>query len=175
MIKSIKIIFISLLILTGIVQLEHNLIYKNISISEPLGYYFAIPFIPIRKDDLVLTCISNKTYKHVFNELGLKNTTGQCENGMPYLIKQVVAMMGDNIEVIESGILINGILYKDSKQFTKVREVKLYPLPIGYSHILKDNEYFMMGDSIHSVDSRYFGIVNIKDIYSKTILIYETK
>lgn len=173
MIKSIKIIGLSLLILTFVAQLLQNIIYKNISISEPLGYYLAIPGMPIRKGDLVLTCLTNKHYKHVFNELGMKDVSGQCDNGMMYLIKRIVAATGDKVEVTASGILINGILYKNSKQFTKGRGIKLYPLPPGYSRILKEDEFFMLGNSTNSVDSRYFGVINKTDIYRRAILIYK--
>ncbi|MDQ5921643.1 MAG: hypothetical protein QG673_1702 [Pseudomonadota bacterium] len=173
MIKSIKIIGLSLLILTFVAQLLQNIIYKNISISEPLGYYLAIPGMPIHNGDLVLTCLTNKHYKHVFNELGMKDVSGQCANGMMYLIKRIVAATGDKLEVTASGILINGILYKNSKQFAEGRGIKLYPLALGYSRILKEDEFFMLGNSTNSVDSRYFGVINKTDIYRRAILIYK--
>lgn len=175
MLRAIKIITISLLLLFGLVQICENIIYRNISISEPLGYYLALPKLPIRKGDLVLMCLTNKKYKHVFNELGLKDISGQCTTGMPYLIKQVVAIKGDRVEVSSIGILINGKHCLNSKQFLEGRGVKLYPLPIGYSHVLTDDEYFMLGQSPNSMDSRYFGIVKQDDIYRRAILIYELK
>lgn len=152
-----------------------NLIYKNPSISEPIGYYFAVPGVKIHTGDLVMTCVTDNSYKHVFNELGLKDVVGQCSNGLPYLIKRVVASTGDRVEITKAGVLINGTLYLNSKQFTEGRGVKLYPLPIGYSHVLGEDEYFMLGKSPHSVDSRYFGIIKKNDIYRKAILIYEIK
>lgn len=175
MVKSIKIIGFSLLALFGVVQLLQNIIYKNISISEPLGYYLALPGMPVRKGDLVLTCLTNKEYKHVFNELGMRDVTGQCVNGMMYLIKRIVAVSGDKVNVTASGVWINGVLYKNSKQFTEGRGVKLYPLPYGYSHVLKESEFFMLGNSSHSVDSRYFGVINKADIYRRAILIYKDR
>ena len=173
MIKSLKIIGLSLLFLLGVVGIGENIIYKNPSISEPIGYYLALPTYSVRKGDSVLTCISNNNYKHVFNELGMKDVPGQCKNGLPYLIKRITAAKGDSVEVTSAGILINGVLYLNSKQFTEGRGVKLYPLPIGYSHVLTDDEYFMLGQSPHSVDSRYFGIVKREDIYRRAILIHE--
>ena len=155
------------------VQVGENLIYENVSISEPLGYYLSLPGIRPHKGELVLTCITDNSYKHVFTELGMRDS-GQCSNGLPYLIKRIVAEKGDKVEVTDSGILINSTLYPNSQQFAEGRGIKLYPLPIGYSHILNDNEYFMLGKSPHSVDSRYFGIIQKKDIYRKAVLIYKT-
>ena len=173
MYKSLKIIGLNLLLLFVAVKLGKNIVYRNISISEPLGYYLALPGLPIAKGDLVLTCISNGRYTHVFNALGMKNVTGQCANGLPYLIKQIAAAKGDKVDVTTAGITINGALQANSKQFSHGRGVNLYPLPIGYSHVLTADEYFMLGQSSHSLDSRYFGIVKKNDVYRRAILIYE--
>ena len=154
-----------------IVYVGENIIYKNISISEPLGYYLAFPGIRFKKNDLVLTCITNNSYKRIFNELGMKDVAGQCANGLPYLIKRITAAKGDSIQITSAGVSINGIIYPNSKQFIQGRGVNLHPLPIGYSNVLTAGEYFMLGQSPHSVDSRYFGVVNHKDIFRKAIYI----
>lgn len=174
LIKTFKIIGINLLGLLAFLWCGKNFIYQNISISEPLGYYLALPGIPYHKGDLVLTCISDQSYKHVFTELGMKDVDGQCSNGMPYLIKRIVAVAGDKIGVTAAGIDINGILYSNSQQFIEGRGVKLYPLPLGYSHTLTDDEYFMLGQTPHSVDSRYFGVVKKTDIFRRAFLIHRT-
>jgi type IV secretory pathway protease TraF len=75
--KALKIIGLNLFLLFGIVQIEGNIIYKNPSISEPIGYYLALPGLPIAKGDLVLTCITNRSYTHVFTELGMKEVSGE--------------------------------------------------------------------------------------------------
>ena len=107
--------------------------------------------------------VSNSSYKKVFNELGLQDT-GQCPNGLPYLLKRISAVSGDTVEVIKDGVLINGQLQINSQQFIEGRGILLYPLPIGWKHKLSTDEYFMLGNSTHSVDSRYFGIINKADI-----------
>jgi len=171
--RLIKLAIIYLLLLTGVVIFAEKAIYKNSSMSEPIGYYLALPGMPVHAGDLVLTCITNNEYKHVFNELGLKDLPGECSNGLPYLIKRIVAASGDKVEVVKAGILINSNLYLNSKQFTEGRGIKLNPLPVGYSHVLSEDEYFMLGNSTHSVDSRYFGVIKKNDIYRRAILIYE--
>ena len=174
MAKTLKILITSFIALFLIVGAADNTVYQNISISEPLGYYLALPGVPVGKGDLVLTCITNKGYKSALNALGMKDVTGQCDTGMPYLIKRVAAAKGDKVEITAAGVLINGILFLNSKQFTEGRGVKLFPLPIGYSHVLAADEYFMLGQSPHSVDSRYFGIIKKNDIFRRAFLIYKT-
>jgi conjugative transfer signal peptidase TraF len=174
MAKTLKILISSFVALFLIVGVADNTVYQNISISEPLGYYLALPGIPVTRGDLVLTCITNKSYKKVFNALGMKDVSGQCDTGMPYLIKRVAAAKGDKVEITIAGVLINGVLFLNSKQFAEGRGVRLYPLPIGYSHVLGEDEYFMLGQSPHSVDSRYFGIVKKNDIFRRAFLIFKT-
>ena len=171
MLKAFKIITVCFFIIFMIVKIGENIVYKNISISEPLGYYLALPRVKFKKGDLVLTCITNNFYKKIFNNLGMQDVSGQCNNRLPYLIKRIVAIEGDSIRVIPNGILINGALYSNSKQFFQNRGVKLYPLPIGYFHMLTNDEYFLLGQSLHSLDSRYFGIVKRKDIFRKAVYI----
>lgn len=171
--KALKLIVIGFSLIFMLSKTLRNIIYKNISISEPLGYYLALPLVPYTTNDLVLTCLSNNSYKHVFNELGLKDNNA-CPNGMPYLLKTIKAVAGDTVEVIGNGVVINGRLQINSQQFIEGRGVKLYPLPVGYKHTLVMGEYFVLGESSHSIDSRYFGIIKEKDIYRRAILIYRT-
>lgn len=166
-------VVVYLVLLLASVFITRTLVYKNVSISEQLGYYLLIPGA-VRRNDLVLICV-NDSYKHVFNELGLRDVAGQCRNGLPYLLKRIAAVAGDRVEVENAGIKINGLLYPNSKQFNEGRGVKLYPLKLGYSHILGKGEYFMLGNSLHSVDSRYFGVVKSSDIHGKVVLVYETQ
>ncbi|MDQ5921374.1 MAG: signal peptidase [Pseudomonadota bacterium] len=167
-------VVVYLVVLLASVFISRTLVYKNVSISEQLGYYLLIPGAKIRKNDLILLCV-NDNYKHVFNELGLRDVAGQCRNGLPYLLKRIAAVTGDRVEVENAGIKINGKLYPNSKQFAEGRGVKLYPLQLGYSRILGKEEYFMLGNSLHSVDSRYFGVVKSSDIHGKVVLVYETQ
>lgn len=168
-----KVSILPLLVAYGVVAMLENIIYHNPSISEPLGYYLALPFLKFSREDLVLTCITNSSYGKVFNQLGQKND-GTCSNGLPYLLKRVAASQGDTVEVKESGIFINGLYQPNSKQFNFAFGVNLEPLPIGWKYVLKANQFFVLGQSPHSLDSRYFGIVDKKDIYRKAILIFKT-
>lgn len=160
-----------LLVLFGGFQALENLLYRNPSISEPLGYYLSLPLVGYGRGDLVMICINNGRYKAILNKLGLADVSGQCASGLPYLIKRIGAVKGDVVEVTASGILINGTLQANSYLYPEGRGIKLYPLAVGYKHTLSDGEYFMLGNSPHSFDSRYFGVVKQPDIYRRAILV----
>jgi signal peptidase I len=87
------------------------------------------------------------------------------------LLKRIVAISGDVVHVTNDGILINSHLLKHSKAYQFIRGVALNPLPIGYNHKLATNEYFVMGESDNSYDSRYFGVIGIDNIVSRADFI----
>ena len=87
------------------------------------------------------------------------------------LFKKVVAKDGDIIKVTEDGILINDKLMPNSQSIEVFKGILLHPLPIGHKRKLKDNEYFVLGETKNSFDSRYFGVVNGVDIKNEAYLI----
>ena len=87
------------------------------------------------------------------------------------LLKRVIAHSGDEIKFTANGVVVNDKLFANSRAVAKVKGVLLNPLPIGYQHKLKTDEYFMLGETPNSFDSRYFGVVNRKFIMNKAQLI----
>lgn len=169
---QLKIIVGSLLLLFLIIKTLNYTLTKNISISEPTGYYLKLPiFSKIQRGNRYLICINNIRYSTIMKHFGLPGVHNQCKNNLPYLIKQVAGIPNDVIEVTKDGILINNQLQPNSQSFTSAHDIKLYPLPIGYKTTLRQNEYFMLGITPHSIDSRYFGIVNKNQFYKQAILI----
>lgn len=171
---QLKIIVGSLLLLFVIVETLNHTLTKNISISEPIGYYFKLPIVgTIKRGNKYLICVTGTKYINALKQLGLPNMLNQCPHNSPYLIKQVAGIPGDVIEITVSGVLINNQLQPNSQAFTSAHGIKLYPLPVGHKTILRRNEYFMLGITPHSVDSRYFGVVNRNQFYKQTILIFK--
>lgn len=79
------------------------------------------------------------------------------------LIKRICGVPGDSIEIL------NGIIYRNDNALNEpyIKE-KSYD---AMSEItLKENEYFVLGDNRNnSLDSRFFGTINRKDIIEKII------
>lgn len=179
LIRIIIVVLSFLLILFLIIKLLESFISKNVSISEPTGYYFIVPVVEnIKRNHKYLICITDHKYLDVLHDLGLPNNlnnhnNNQCISGFPYLIKQVAAIPGDTVKITSSGIVINNELQPNSKSFVKGRGINLYPLPIGYKATLQQNEYFVLGITPHSIDSRYFGIIRKDQFYKQAILIFK--
>jgi conjugative transfer signal peptidase TraF len=136
------------------VKLLPNYIIRNNTSSEPTGLYFVKTPVDIEV---------GKRYTIKIPVLELSKKLG-LEPNVKTFLKTVVAKAGDVIQVTNDGVLVNGKLLPNSKGVQSVRGIELHPLPIGYKHRLKQNEYFMLGQTARSFDSRYFGVIKRKDI-----------
>ena len=142
----------------------------NPSISETRGYYFVYSCHNYSRGDIVQICLEDTKYLKVLSELKLPFENKACPAKMDYLLKQVVATSGDLIEVAQSGIFINGVLQKNSKLINSYNGIALYPLQ-NRRFRLKKNEFFVLGNTPHSFDSRYFGVIKQQQITAKAVLI----
>jgi signal peptidase I len=90
--------------------------------------------------------------------------------GLRRLVKRVVGLPGDVIEIRD------GLLYRDGEVFANKPQVALHRHPRRRSHRLrtvKDKHVFVIGDnSSLSVDSRDFGTISYEDIIGKAVFIY---
>lgn len=90
---------------------------------------------------------------------------GRCPGGGEPMLKEVVAVGGDVVEVTDSGVFINGVYLSNSKAITKPG------LPrIRQRFVLKKSEIWVFGSGAtpvlaqHSFDSRYFGPVPVLNV-----------
>lgn len=85
------------------------------------------------------------------------------------LIKRVIAVPGDTLDIRDGNVYINGeeldepYLYEQNSTYTFMMEDIEFPLE------LPEDMYFMMGDNRNnSEDSRYFGMIHRDAIYAKS-------
>ncbi len=75
------------------------------------------------------------------------------------LIKRIVAVPGDSVEVIDGELYVNGI--RETRGFEKMNDPGIAENKI----VLSEGEYFVLGDNRnHSSDSRKYGIIKTKMI-----------
>lgn len=168
--REIKFYFsVSLFVIIVIYCAKH--IYKNITPSVKLGYYFAVPlFYKIKRGDLIIFCLHKNVYVNNLKELKLV-MNNQCDNKMPYFIKRVIALANDRISINESGIYLDDKLIEGTKPLQDFYSKKLIHTNI-VNYRLKDDEFVVMGDSYSSYDSRYFGVITKKDINQVAFRIF---
>ena len=133
----------------------------NVTDSLTKGLYLKKIFPEYRKGHLALFIMDKKYSKYIEdfpNKDKMKNI---------YLMKRIVGVEGDIIETKKDGTLfING--EKKGKIF-KIKGITENIEDTKY--ILKKDEYYLMGDTETSFDSRYLGILRKEDFKYEMILL----
>ena len=105
----------------------------------------------------------------ILNKIGLQKGINRfdivvVESNGKYIIKRVIGLPGESVMYSNNKLYINGKVIEDNYSKSETENFE--------NVILKDNEYFVMGDNREvSKDSRVIGPVNIKNIKGKTNLV----
>ncbi len=146
----------------------------NPSISMPRGLYVLGPVASPARGDLVSACISNLEAAKVYRARDYMGPSKRCADGMPPVLKPIVAAPGDTVEVTAMGVWINGQLVPRSRLFdTDSNGRPIDHLPLGWKKTLAAGEFFLMSTHIErSLDSRYYGPVLRADIHGRARPIF---
>lgn len=150
-----------------------KIIFLIIVLYFILNYIFGILIVPnndmsprLSPSDLVIYYRLDK--KFVADDVIVFNQEGKD------LVYRVVATEGDEVNITESGLQINGSYQANTDIYFKTG---VYEDGIKFPVKLKKDEVFVLGDLREgAIDSRYFGPVKAKDIKGKIfILLRRTK
>jgi conjugative transfer signal peptidase TraF len=91
---------------------------------------------------------------------------GDCPTGVMPVVKQIVALPGDRVEIEQSELKVNGHPVPNTALLARDTLGRPLPhVPVG-EHRLGKDEYFVLGRaSPRSWDSRYFGVVSLRQIH----------
>ena len=87
-------------------------------------------------------------------------------------IKRVIGLPGDQIEIIEDTLYINGYPYPEP-YLDENKEDRLFnePLTGNLEFEVPDNSFFVLGDNrLKSMDSRIYGVIKNEDIIGEVKL-----
>ena len=136
---------------------DHILVSKfNYGIKLPLIRSTLIPFGTPERGDIVV---------FIYPEDRSKD-----------FIKRLIALPGDTVEIRDKKILINGLPYQDGHGVYTDRMIipgSVQPRDNFGPVKVPDNSFFVMGDNRdESYDSRFWGMVNQRDVLGKALIIY---
>lgn len=139
----------------------------NITPSMKKGIYIGT-YGEIKKGDIVAACLVDP-YKAIGLRQNYIERGTRCDGSDP-IIKQVVAVPGDDVELTYEYIIVNNIRlpFKTGKKDSAGRNLNIYPR----SKYLNTNGYWLIGtNSLNSWDSRYWGPVLHKQVLYKLKLL----
>jgi conjugative transfer signal peptidase TraF len=128
----------------------------------PLGLYREIP-ARLDRGELVLICLPEEMAR-----LGRQRRylpLGDCWEGVSPIVKEIVAIAGDQIELQEEFLAVNGVVVGR----TPLRSTDSLGRPMDHAplgrRLVADSEVWVLGsERSRSWDSRYFGAVPVEAI-----------
>ncbi len=133
----------------------------NLTPSVAVGLYRLESRAPAR-GDLVSLCLAHDRFSKLALERG-DLRPGLCPSGTRPLLKRLVGLPGDQLDIAPEGVRINGQLQPCSQVRTLDSHGR--PLPGGglESGIIPANQALLLSDGhTGGFDSRYFGLVDLR-------------
>jgi conjugative transfer signal peptidase TraF len=147
----------------------------NTSHSMPIGFYREIDKQVVR-GDLVEVCLPQTLAR-----TGLVRgyiAGGGCSSGSEPVVKEIVAVAGDEVILQKDAMIINGKPLSNSKTLALDEKGRAIPAVARKPYILQQNEVWLYGyNDIRSWDSRYYGAIDKHHIVSvlKSELVFRLK
>lgn len=136
----------------------------NITSSVPKGLYRLYKINKLKRNDIVYIEIPDNA-KHIIWD------REYLPKHIKYLLKYVKGVPGDLVEVKENKLYINNKFEGNIKKYDSEGNL-LISLTEG-KFILKEEQYLVLGNDDNSYDSRYFGVIEEREILKKAKFLRE--
>lgn len=151
-------VVITLLVLMGVFHMRFNF-----TPSMPIGFYYQVAHPGIlQRGQTVEVCLPR-----IIGEQGLQRgylNEGSCEGGFEPVIKELIAVSGDEVQVTQESIFVNHVPYYAPFIQLDMNGQPMSSYPI--KAIKSTNQYWLYGanDPEYSWDSRFYGGVDRANI-----------
>ena len=131
----------------------------NLTGSIPLGLYQVAGSIHgLKRGDIVLACLPDSVAVFARSR-GYLPGGGPCPGRSAPVGKVVMALPGDTVAVLPTGLSVNGAMVLRSRPLPRDRDGRALPRVPCRRSLVEPRTLWLIGSSKHSFDSRYFGPV----------------
>jgi conjugative transfer signal peptidase TraF len=167
--RLIVVCAVMLVLLRGLLAGVRALGYEvNFSRSMPIGLY-AVTQDSLYRGQMVAACLpaAVATFGRARGYLG----AGECEDGSAPVLKRIVAMEGDAVEVRQEGVWVNG--HPVTHSAVRAHDPKGRELPRQKNgvYLIPPGELLLMGTDPLSWDGRYFGPVAVGNVVATAQMV----
>lgn len=135
----------------------------NLTGSMPRGIYLLDSPRIVHRGDLVMLCLPSSLSSFALQRGYLR--AGDCKNGAQPVIKKVAAQSGDNVLLLLDQVKINGATLPHSVTLPADQQHHFLPAAARGVYLIGQNQVWLYGtSSALSWDSRYFGVINTRQI-----------
>lgn len=155
-------------IVAGVLMIQATFLYLvgariNTTSSVPVGLYWRADR-PVEKGAYVMFC---PPPVQVFDEAMRRGYigAGMCPGGYGYMMKRVLGVTNDSVDVRSDGVRVNGILLHRSIPLATDGSARPLPRYQADSYVLSEYQLLLMGDlNAQSFDGRYFGPIQRRQV-----------
>jgi len=140
----------------------------NLTDSMPLGFYRMTPG-KIERGSIAMICpdLTNPAVRVAYERGYFPARWFACEGGVAPLLKPVLALPGDLVEVAQEGIRVNGQEIENSGRLASDSAGRPLPWLASSGEVPARHVWLFSNYSPASFDSRYFGTVETSAILGK--------
>jgi len=163
--RVVKILLFTLIVFSVFGLLIFNpppFLFMNVSKSAPLGLYLRKNMSgPLKKGSLTALCLPLPIAKVALSKrylIYIKQSS--CPGHAPMVLKRIVALPGDRIDLLESGVWINGTHVPGSELRSRDSRGQTLPHFPNGRYRVSSGFIWLLGENMKvSWDSRYYGPV----------------
>jgi conjugative transfer signal peptidase TraF len=136
----------------------------NVTASLPKGFWYVHKIErSLRHGDIVYFCPPDTA---IFRDAKAKGylLEGDCPGNYMHMMKPVVALAGDRVDVKADGVYVNGRIIGNSKPLSRDPKGRVMKPFWGTFNVKPDEVWLISHYHPKSYDSRYFGAVNVTSL-----------
>lgn len=171
--KGATVLSLGFAFLASSIAAKSSGIVINSTPSEPLGIWKKVSPPRLVRGSTVLACPPNTPTMITALDRGYL-LPGSCPGGLGTVMKQIVGIENDTVDVRADGLIINGIWFSHTPLATIDSKGRPLDAKKGRYIIQKDQVFLASDYTPKSFDSRYFGPVSTSAVRSTMLPLLTT-